>query len=43
MFTGKRAYKYLGEWRGGGGFIISDIIPVYGILVEKIYVGNLGE
>lgn len=28
---------------GGGGFIISDSIPVYGILVEKIYVGNLGE
>ena len=42
MFTGKRAYKYLGEWKGGG-FIISDSIPVYGVLVEKIYVGNLGE
>ena len=41
MFTGRRAYKYLGEWRGG--LIISDSIPVYGILVEEIYVGNLGE
>lgn len=44
MFTGRRAYKFLGEWvGGGGGLIISDSIPVYGILVEEIYVGNLGE
>ena len=35
--------NFWGSGWGGGGLIISDSIPVYGILVEEIYVGNLGE
>ena len=43
MFTGRRAYKYLGSGGWREGFIISDSIPVYGILVDEVYVGNSGE